>query len=140
MLELDLNTEFGARVAHRLEHDRIIWLTTVDANLTPQPVPVWFLWEGPTMLIYSRPNTPKLRNIERNPQVALNFDGDGYGGNIIVFTGSAALAPDAPQPHEIAAYATKYAEGFKRIGMSAERFSEVYSVALRVTLTRVRGH
>lgn len=137
---LDTTTEFGARAARRLNEDRIIWLTTVDARLTPQPIPVWFLWDGAQFLIYSQPDTPKLRNIAQNPHVALNFDGDGYGGNIVVFTGVAALAPDAPPAHALPAYVAKYAEGFKRIGMTAERFAEVYSVALRVTPNRLRGH
>jgi len=40
----------------------------------------------------------KLGHIEANPYVALNFDGDGLGGNIIVFTGEARLDPAAGAP------------------------------------------
>ena len=29
MLNLDTSTEFGARVAHRLRDEHIVWLTTV---------------------------------------------------------------------------------------------------------------
>ena len=58
-MELDLNTEFGARVERRLREEIVIWLTTVRTDLTPQPSLVWFLWDAETMLIYSKPNTPK---------------------------------------------------------------------------------
>ncbi|MFQ5612516.1 MAG: hypothetical protein ACE5H9_10325 [Anaerolineae bacterium] len=43
MFEIDLSTEFGLRVARRLREERIIWLTTLRADQTPQPSPVWFL-------------------------------------------------------------------------------------------------
>src|SRR5689334_3392665 len=81
-MELDLNTEFGARVERRLREEIVIWLTTVRADLTPQTSLVWFLREAGTLLIYSKPNMPKLRNIEQHPTVALNFDGNGRGGDM----------------------------------------------------------
>ncbi len=137
---IDLTTEFGRRVVRRLEEERLIWLTTVDSEGVPQPKPVWFLWDGQTFLIYSRPDTYKLKHIARNPRVALHLDGDGLGGNIMVFTGEASLAPDAPPANEVAAYVQRYQPGFARIGMSAEKFAESYSVALRVTPTSLRGH
>lgn len=137
---IDPSTEFGSRVARRLHEERIIWLTTVRDDLTPQPSPVWFWWDGQVFLIYSQPNTPKLRNITQDPNVALNFDGDGHGGNIIVFSGKASIDHDALPAHEVAAYVQKYAEGFKRIQMTPEGFSRAYSVAIRVTPTSLRGH
>lgn len=137
---IDTTTDFGRRVARRLEEERIIWLTTVDANNIPQPRPVWFWWDGETFLIYSQPDTHKLAHIAHNPRVALNFDGDGQGGDIIVFTGEAHLAPTAPPANEMPEYADKYQSGFKRIDMSAEEFANTFSVALRVKPTDLRGH
>lgn len=139
MLHLDTSTAFGARVLQRLRDEQIVWLTTTGADGTPQPSPVWFLWQEGTLLIYSRPNTPKVRNIARNPRVALNFDGDGRGGDIVVFTGEARLAGDAPPADEVGAYTAKYAEGLRRIGMAPDAFAREYSTALRVTPTKVRG-
>lgn len=137
---IDLTTDFGRRAARRLEEERIIWLTTVDAEGMPQPRPVWFWWDGQIFLIYSQPNTHKLRHIARNLQVALHFDGDGQGGNIVVFTGEARLAPEAPPANQVPAYVQKYQPGFTRIRMSAEEFAGSYSVALWVTPTSLRGH
>jgi PPOX class probable F420-dependent enzyme len=139
MLNLDLKTDFGARVARRLREEQIIWLTTVRADLTPQPSPVWFLWDGDTLLIYSKPNTQKLRNIARSPTVSLNLNSDSHGDDIIVITGTAAIIPQAPPADQIPAYAEKYAEAIKRIGMTDASFAQAYSTAIRVTPAGIRG-
>ena len=137
---IDTTTEIGARVERRLREEPVIWLTTVRDDSLPQPSPVWFLWDGASVLIYSRPDTPKLRNIARRPRVALNLDGDGRGGNIIVISGQALIDADALPAHQVPGYAEKYRPGIERIGMTPEQFSQAYSVAVRVTPTAVRGH
>ncbi len=138
MFTLDTSTEFGARVADRLQHEGVIWLTTVDADGTPQPVPVWFLWTGADFLIFSQPNKPKLRNIGRNPRVSLTFNSE-QGANIVVFTGAAALDDAAPTPAERDAYNDKYAADMKRVGATPEQIAQEYSVPLRVTPDKLRG-
>jgi PPOX class probable F420-dependent enzyme len=137
---IDLKSEFGQRVARRLQEDGIIWLTTVSSDGTPQPRPVWFLWDGESFLIYSRPATQKLGHIARHPRVSLNLDGDGRGGDIVVFTGTARVEPDAPPADQVPAYVEKYGWGFQRIGMTPAQFAESYSVALRIRPDRLRGH
>jgi PPOX class probable F420-dependent enzyme len=140
MLQLDPNTEFGARVARRLAGDLVIWLTTVRANMRPDPTIVWFWWDGQALLIYSQPDKQKLRNIARNPTVTLNFDSDGQGGNIIVITGTAHVDEQAPRVHQHPEYAEKYAAKIKGMHLTAESFGQSYSVAIRVTPTQLRGH
>lgn len=137
---IDTNTEFGQRVARRLAEERIAWLTTIDSNGNPQPRPIWFLWDGGTFLIYSRPGTAKLRHIAERPQVALHLDGDGLGGDIVVFTGQAEIDSAAPPADHAPAYVAKYRPGFARIGMTPAEFAASYSVALRVTPLKLRGH
>ena len=137
---IDLNTEFGQRVARRLAKERIGWLTTVDALGGPQPRPVWFLWQDDNLLIYSRPATRKLAHIAHNPRVALNLDGDGMGGDIVVLTGVAQIDPAAPSADQVPDYVEKYADGFARIGMTAQQFAGVYSVTIRVAVNGLRGH
>lgn len=138
-LPLDLTTEFGARVARRLQEEIVIWLTTVRADGTPQPSPVWFLWDGATILIYSRPETPKVRNIGHNPRVALAFDSDGRGGNIVILTGRAVIDRSTPPATQVPAYLDKYRAGIASIGMTPERFAAAYSVPVRVTPAHLRG-
>jgi PPOX class probable F420-dependent enzyme len=135
----DPATPFGERVARRLREELVIWLTVTGADGTPQPAPVWFLWENETFLIYTLANAKRLAHIERNPRVALNFDGDGSGGDIIVFTGEARQAPDTPPADQHPTYAEKYHDLIAEEFQTAENFARGYPVALRVTPHKVRG-
>lgn len=139
-MKIDTTSEFGKRAAQRLRDELIYWLVTVGPDGTPEPSPVWALWDGETFLIYSRPATPKLRNVVARPRVALHLDGDGRGGDIVIVTGEARLTPDAPPADRVPEYVAKYREGFRRINMTPEAFARAYSVALRVTPSRLRGH
>jgi len=70
---IDQSTEFGARVARHLREEIVIWMTTVTPAGSPLPMPVSFLWDGAvSVVMYSRPGA-RVRNIEANPRVALNF-------------------------------------------------------------------
>ena len=141
MALLDTSTEFGQRAERRLREEELAWLTTVDAKGTPQPIPVWFLWEGAdSVLIYSRPDTPKLRAIERNPRVSLNLDGNGSGGDIVVATGDAAVSDGDPPAHELPDYVEKYAALIERNRWTPESFAADYSVPIRIRVARIRGH
>lgn len=137
---LDLTTEFGERVSRRLGEEEIIWLTTVGADGTPQPSPVWFLWDGETILIYSRDNAPKIKNIARNPRVALSLNTDPLGEDVVILIGDARVDQDAPSALALPEYLLKYRDGIERIGMTPENFAAAYSVALRVTPTKLRGY
>jgi PPOX class probable F420-dependent enzyme len=138
----DPSTLFGERVARRLREDSLIWFITVDAKSTPQPTPVWFLWDeaNSTILIYSRADAKRLEHLRHNPRVALNFDGNGTGGNIIVMTGEAHVSTDDPPADRLPAYAEKYREFIARSYATPEKFAGIYSVALRVLPTAIRGH
>lgn len=130
----------GNEALRRLAGDQVIWLTTVSPRGRPMPSPVWFIWEGRSFLIYSQPNTPKLRNIAANPSVSLNLDTDGRGGAIVVISGDAEIDPQAPPAHEHVQYSARYAEGFNRLQLTAGEFAERYSVPIRVRPTGLRSH
>jgi PPOX class probable F420-dependent enzyme len=135
----DTQTPFGERITRRLTNEAIIWLVTTSNDGTPQPSPVWFLEEGGALLIYSRPDTPKIRNIGQRPRVALHFNTDDHGDNVIIFHGAAGVDPTAPPSTEVPAYQAKYAAGIASLGMTPERFAATYATAIRVKLERVRG-
>lgn len=132
--------EINEIVAGRLQSEQIIWLTTVRADGTPQPTPVWFLWTNNSFLIFSQPAALKVRNLQHNPKVALNFHTDEYGGNVVVFTGEARVDPNPVTAEERAAYLKKYEGGIKMIGMTPESMEAAYSTAIRVKVTRVRAN
>ncbi|MFD3507513.1 TIGR03667 family PPOX class F420-dependent oxidoreductase [Nocardia sp. NPDC058666] len=135
---LDAATPFGEKVGKRLAKETVIWLTTVGANSTPQPNPVWFHWENDEFLIFSMPKAKKLRHLAHDPRVSLNFNSTETGDDVVVFTGTARV-DDPPSTDEIAHYARKYTKGFVDIKMTEQEFFEAYSVPIRVTPDRLRG-
>ena len=137
---VDEGTEFGARVARHLREEIVVWMTTVAPAGGPVPMPVWFLWDGnETVRVYSR-RSARVRNIEANPHVSLNFAGDGGGGDIVVLSGTATADPALPPANEDADYVTKYRDHIARIGLTPETFALRYEIPVRIQLTRVRGH
>jgi PPOX class probable F420-dependent enzyme len=84
-------------------------------------------------------NANRLRHVADRPLVALHFDGDGIGGDIVVFTGAAHRAEDAPPAHENEAFLAKYGNRLLEVSESPEAFSKQFAVPLRVEITRTRG-
>jgi PPOX class probable F420-dependent enzyme len=138
-VKIDVTTEFGARVARRLKSEIVVWLTTVQPNGTPQPSPVWFYWDGSSVLIYSQPGKVKVKDIATNSRVALNFDSDSDGGDIVVIIGDAREDHTTPPANLVTEYLAKYKTHIAGIGMTPESFARDYSVPIRVTPARLRG-
>jgi len=93
---IDDSTEFGARAARHLTDEIVVWLTSVSPRGAPLPMPVWFLWDGDdSVVVYSQPGA-RVRNLESNPHVTLNFAGDGGGGDIVVLSGTVTLDREGP--------------------------------------------
>ena len=137
---IDQDTAFGARAARRLRDEIVVWMTTITPGGSPLPRPVWFLWDGgESAVMYSRPS-PRVRNLESNPRVTLNFDGDGDGGDIIVLSGTAAVDPELPSADQSPDYVAKYDDHIARLGMTPKTFAETYSVPVRISFTRIDGH
>jgi PPOX class probable F420-dependent enzyme len=136
----DPTTPFGERALRRLNSEVVIWLTTVGKDGTPQPNPVWFLLDNDSLLIYNRPDANRIAHIGQRPQVALNLDGDGKGGDIVVVTGTARLIDDVPPCDQLPAYLEKYEALMTRVAGSPEKFGKAYPVAMRIDISKVRGH
>ena len=135
---LDTTTEAGARAERRLRDEEAAWLTTVRSDGQPQSVPVWFLWDGETFLVYSQPEQQKLKNIGRNPRVGLHLNANARGGDVVRMEGTAEVVQDVPPANEVGEYLEKYRESISRIGFDPDGFARTYSVALRVTPDRWR--
>ncbi len=127
------------RVQHRLDTDLIGWLTTVAPDATPHTSPIWFLWDGDTFLLYSRPDKPKLRHMTSSPRVGFHLDGDGRGGDIVVVVGNAQIRPDIAAANEVEGFTSKYAERIVANGWTPQTFAADYSVPVVVTPRRWRA-
>ena len=136
---IDFSSDLGARAQERLTTELVIWLTTAAPSGTPQPRPVWFLWQDNAFLIYSQPNAKKLAHIAANPQVALHFNSTPDGDDIQVFLATATIDRNPPLAQSVDAYLAKYRAAIADIGMTPETFSTTYNVLLRVVPTKLRG-
>ena len=133
----DLSGEYGRHARERLEHDVIGWFATVRPDGRPDVVPVWFLWENDEILIYSRPEQQKLRNIAGNPQVALVLDDTRGGGDVVRISGRAEHIPGHALATEFPAYVSKYAGRIVNMGSNPDEFARAYSAAIRVHPERI---
>lgn len=140
MVKLDPNNAFHACATERLMNEQVGWLVTVGPDGTPEPSPVWFLWDGAnSLLIYSQ-QAPKIRNIAGQPRVAFHLNSNEYGGNVVTFTGTARLDAQHPKAINFQPYLAKYAAGIASLGYTAEQFSTGYDQPVIVTLEKLRGH
>ncbi|NNC74677.1 MAG: TIGR03667 family PPOX class F420-dependent oxidoreductase [Acidimicrobiia bacterium] len=123
----------------RLRSDVVAWLTTVRSDHRPQTSPIWFLWQDGRFIIYSRPDTAKLRNITSTGTASLNLDGNGMGGDIVTIEADATIDEAVPPADQLPEYVAKYAEHMKRIGHTPESFATDYSVPIVLTIRRARA-
>lgn len=121
----------------RLKKEIVIWLGTTNPDGGPLVVPVWFLFDGKTSLIYSVPG-PKARNIERNPLVALHLNSNPEGGDVVRVTGKAQLPKRQPPAYKVPAYLHKYRSLIASYGWTPESFSADYRIPIRVRPTKFR--
>ena len=137
-LETALEREAAGWAREHLAADVVGWLTTVAADGTPQASVISFLWEGDTILFYSQPDTPKLRNIARSPLVSFNLQSDPYGDHMLIIEGTAAEDRTVPSSEEHTAYAAKYREPLQHWEMSEAEAARDFSVPIRITPRRIR--
>ena len=136
----DSKTKLERKAKSLIKNEYVIWLTTVDSDHTPQPRPVWFVWDDDTFLIFSQPKAHKVQHLKQNENVSLHFNTDETGDqDVIVYIGKAALNTNSSPAHKVPAYLRKYRRGIKELGMTLEQFSADYSVAIRVKPTSLRG-
>lgn len=136
---IDGSTEAGSRALARLRDETVIWLTTVTPAGQPQASPVWFLWEGDELLLYSRADTPRAANVRANPRVAANLDGDGDGDEVVSLEGEARIVRERATVADVPdAYLEKYAEKLAAFGWTMESMLVDYPVEIRVRVTRAR--
>jgi PPOX class probable F420-dependent enzyme len=118
-------------VQSRLKKELVIWFATAGKDGRPQAVPVWFLWDGDSFLIYSQPGI-KVRHVRENPNVALHLNTDEVGDVVIRASGTAKIVRTEPPADKVPAYVRKYREQIKGFGWTPKIFAEKYPYAIRI--------
>jgi len=123
------------RLQSRLKKELVIWLVTSSRDGKPQAVPVWFLFDGDSFLIYSQPGI-KVRHIEQNPDVVLHLNTDEVGDVVVRVSGKAHISRTETPADKVPAYVRKYGEQIKGFGWTPQVFAEKYPHAIRVRSLR----
>ena len=134
---LDLSRSRDAHIERRLRSEPIIWLSSVRPDGRPHLVPVWFLWDGSSFLIFSQPNAQKVRNLRRSPQVMVALEATDEGEDVAIFEGKATLLDDPTITPLLPAYVEKYAALLRRIKSDPATMAASYTQAIRVIPTRL---
>jgi PPOX class probable F420-dependent enzyme len=139
-LTADLPAADRERAENRLRSNLIAWLTTVRPDGQPVSVPVWFLLrDDETILVYTRPEKQKLRNIAANPKVSLVLDVTDIGRNVVRLEGTARTADDQPPASEHPAYLAKYTERIGALFGTPEQFATLFSAPLIITPAKIHA-
>ena len=124
-----------AHIDRRLRTEPIIWLGSVRPDGRPHLVPVWFLWDGLKILVFSLPNTQKVTNIRNNANVSLALDAADQGYDIVRLEGRATLLDDPEIRGTMAAFVEKYENVPRR--WPAKEWAGKFSQAISIAPTRL---
>lgn len=128
--------ELTDQIERHLIGDQIAWLTTVSPAGWPAPKPVWFVWNGSVITIYSLNTGAKLRHIQASDKVSMHFDSGPGGGDIVVISGLAERVPTAPPPSRFPGLLDKYLPAIEAMNRSSQWYDEEYGAAIRITPVR----
>ena len=133
-----MSIDIPADVLQRLGTEQNIWLTTTRKDGLPLPNTVWFLWHKGEFLVWTIPDSVKMKNMRRNPLVALHFNTSSLdGSDIAIFHATADVNCAQQSIEEFEAYLAKYKDGLAYLGITKELLQDSYCV-VRLIPTRFR--
>ncbi len=128
-------------IVQRLQSSLITWFISVRPDGRPHSIPVWFLWDGSNILVFSQPENQKIKNIRHNPHVVLSLDNTDDGGDVVTIEGTAELISlqELNLDAVLQAYGAKYGGELKDMNTDLNSLVATYSQPIRVTPTKFRG-
>jgi PPOX class probable F420-dependent enzyme len=135
---IDPATDDGAKAIKRLETELVAWMTTINPDGQPQSSPIWFLWEGDEILMFSWSRAPRNGNVADRPLVAFNLEAGVDGEEVVTAECEARLVPDEPPASANPTYLAKYKGMFDKYGWTPDWYANRYSIPIRLRPTRWR--
>jgi PPOX class probable F420-dependent enzyme len=132
---------FGPRasIVAALERDEVIWLSSIRPDGRPHLVPVWFVWNDDSIVVFSKPGAQKVRNLRRDPRAMVAIGEATAGFDIELIEAEADVAPGSSDETARERFATKYEAALRRAASTVEEFATVYSQSIRLRPTRWLG-
>ncbi len=139
---LDRADPLQAKILERLVKEEYGFFITVRPDGRPHAVPVCFLYERDSILIFSVPDSVKVRNIRGNPRVCLALESFGFGEYFsVVIDGVAELVDEPTNWLQYPPYDAKHVPLSQRIfGQDhvPEDYAAQFSQAIRMTQLKIR--
>lgn len=134
-MQSEQSAGFTEAVRTFLDVPRIATLATINPDGTPLLTPLWFMRDGDDVWIVIGPDSPKARNIRRDPRLTLVvLDKQGYTYVTIQGHGVFESGDDGAKPREMAVRYLGEANGAR----FAERDYIRSEAVCRITVQNVR--
>jgi len=139
---LDRADQLQAEILERLEREEYGFLITVRPDGRPHAVPICFLYENDSIVIFSVPDSVKVRNIRGNQRVCLALESFGFDTYFsVVVEGTAELVDEPSNWLRYPPYNAKYAPLSQRIfgrDHVPEEYAAQFSQVIRMTHLKIR--
>ena len=124
------------RIDRLLREELVLWLSSVRPDGRPHLVPIWFSWDGREILIASKPNAQKVRNLRANAKVMLALGEAEDDFDVGLLEGHAELLDEPTAAVLPPSHLAKYRIQMAAIGLSPAEFHATYSQVIRIVPTR----
>ena len=131
----DQHTAHAARLDRFLHEEPVVWLSTVRPDGAPHIVPIWFTWDGTSLLVFSKPGAQKVRNVRVSP-IAMLALGEPEDDFDVAMAEARVELLDEPATELPWAHLAKYGSRMAALGLSPDQFVATYSQVIRITPTR----
>lgn len=136
---MDGNDLARVRLRRFLETEPVLWLSSVSEGGAPHLVPTWFVWDGTTVVIVSKPGAVKVRNLRANPRAMLAVGDAEDDFDVGLLEARAVLSPEPTPPGLPAGFAAKYAARIDELRLTPAQFAQIYSQVIRLTPVKALG-
>ena len=101
---------------------------------TPRVIPIWFHWDGETIVLGTPPNAPKVDVLPNSSKVALTIDRDEWPYHALLIRGTAHVETVEGVAPEYEASAERYfgaAQGKEWVETVRQMFSQMVRISVR---------
>lgn len=126
-------------IADALEHQDVIWLSSTCPDGRPHVMPMWFVWDGDAITVFSKPHAQKVQNVRFDHRVMVAVGEPGPDFDVELVEAIADLLPMQAPCLLPDTFVRKYGRRLVDDGLTCERYAEVYAQTIRIRPVRWLG-
>jgi PPOX class probable F420-dependent enzyme len=131
---MDSATVAALRVQRFLETEPVVWLSSIRGSGAPHLVPTWFAWDGEAIVIRSKPEATKVRNLRRDPRAMLALGDADDDFDVGLLEARAEIVEHQTELPK--SFIAKYRDRIASLGLTPAEFAATYSATIRLTPAR----